>query len=220
MQKYEEEDYLAISGFQHFMFCRRQWALIHIENQWEDNWRTTDGEIMHKRAHDNTVAEKRSDIITVNGLKISSKELGISGECDSVQFFRDKGGVYLAKYKGTFLPYPVEYKRGKGQSLEADTMQLCAQAICLEEMLCCKIEKGALFYGEPHRRTEIVFTDELKERVKQTAKEMHEYYDRKTTPKAIYGKPCAACSLKELCLPKLGKPKKSVGEYLRSGLDE
>jgi CRISPR-associated exonuclease Cas4 len=217
---YQEEDYLSISGFQHFKFCRRRWALIHIENQWEDNWRTTDGEIMHERAHDNTIAEKRGDCITVNGLKISSKELGISGECDVVQFFRDKEGVYLAKYKDKFIPYPVEYKRGKGQALEADEMQLCAQAICLEEMLCCKIEKGALFYGEPHRRTEIVFSDELRNQVKQTAKEMHEYYDRRFTPKAIYGKFCGACSLKELCLPKLSKAKKSVDEYLRSGLDE
>mgnify|MGYP000942763938 FL=1 len=189
---YEENDYLQISGFQHFSLCRRRWALIYIEDQWEDNWRTTAGQIMHEKAHDKNVAEKRSGTIIVNALKIASKELGISGECDIVQFHKDDAGVYLPKYKDKFRPYPIEYKRGRGQSIEADSIQICAQAMCLEEMLCCTVEKGALFYGEPHRRTEIDFTEVLRQKVKESAKDMHRIYHSKTTPKAIMGKYCNA----------------------------
>lgn len=216
----EEEDYLQISGFQHYSLCRRRWALIYVENQWEDNWRTTAGQIMHKKAHNNFVAERRSGTITINALKIASKELGVSGECDVVQFFKDEKGVYLPKYKDKFIPYPIEYKRGKGQSMEADSIQLCVQAICLEEMLCCTITKGALFYGEPHRRTEIEFTEVLRQKVKENARDMHKLYFSKTTPKAILCKYCNQCSLNDICLPELSKAKKSVEEYLLRGLAE
>lgn len=215
---YEENDYLQISGFQHFSLCRRRWALIYIEDQWEDNWRTTAGQIMHKKAHDNSIAEKRNGTIVVNSLKISSKELGISGECDIVQFHKDDAGVYLPKYKDKFRPYPIEYKRGKGQSILADSVQLCAQAMCLEEMLCCTVEKGALFYGEPHRRTEMYFTEEIREKVKESAKDMHNIYHSKKTPKAIWVRYCNQCSLKDICLPGLSKSKESVKEYLLRGL--
>lgn len=215
---YKEEDYLLISGFQHYSLCRRRWALIYVENQWEDNWRTTAGQIMHKKAHDNTVAEKRNGTITVNALKIASKELGISGECDVVQFFQDEAGVYLSRYKDKFIPYPIEYKHGKGQSIEADSVQLCAQAMCLEEMLCCIITKGALFYGEPRRRTEIEFTENLRQNIRKNANDMHKLYDSKTTPKAILCKYCNQCSFHDICLPELSKSEKSVKEYLLRGL--
>lgn len=217
---YAEDDYLQISGFQHFSLCRRRWALIYIENQWEDNRWTTAGRIMHKKAHDGSIAEKRGESIIVNSLKVASKKLGISGECDIVQLLKDDEGVYLPKYKGKYKIYPIEYKRGKGQSVEADSVQLCAQAICLEEMLCCSIEIAALFYGASHRRTEIELTDKLRQKVKKYSIEMHKTYYSKRTPKAIISRFCNQCSLKDICLPELGGLKISVGEYLLRGMND
>lgn len=129
---YTEEDYLMLSGIQHFAFCRRQWAIIHIEQQWAENYRTTAGELMHKKAHGEGVFEKRGDLLTARGLRISSHELGLSGQCDVVEFCRDKNGISLYGYDGKWNPVPVEYKRGEPKENNADELQLCAQAICLE----------------------------------------------------------------------------------------
>jgi CRISPR-associated exonuclease Cas4 len=219
MKNYTEDEYLSLSGIQHFTYCRRRFALIYIEQQWVENYLTADGRFMHDRAHNDKITEKRGDTITVRAVKIASHSLGFSGECDVVEFHADKNGVPLAKRDGLWLPYPVEYKRGNGISEEADSMQLCAQAICLEEMLGCEIENGALFYGENRRRTAIEFSDELRNTVKKAADEMHELFNREYTPKVTPGKKCGRCSLKELCLPELNK-KESPLEYLNERLAE
>ena len=135
-----------LSELQHFAFCRRQWALIHIDQQWQDNARTADGSIMHRRAHDEKQIERRGDIITMRGLHVRSNALGAVGICDVVEFCRDPSGISLPGYDGLWLPYPVEYKRGAPKSHDADELQLCAQAMCLEEMLLCSIPEGSLFY--------------------------------------------------------------------------
>ena len=129
---YSEEEYLMLSGIQHFAFCRRQWAMIHIEQQWAENYRTTAGELMHKKAHDEGSFEKRGDLLIVRGLRISSRELGLSGQCDVVEFHRDDEGVKLFGYEGKWTTVPVEYKHGAPKEDNADELQLCAQAICLE----------------------------------------------------------------------------------------
>lgn len=216
---YAEDDYLQISGIQHFAFCRRQWALIHVESQWAENYRTTDGHLLHERAHDPAASESRGELLILRGLRIFSPTLGVSGECDVVELRADEKGVSLPGREGRWQPCPVEYKRGRPNAYGADELQLCAQALCLEEMLCCSIPRGALFYGEPHRRTPVDFTPELRERVKAVFAEMHGYMDRGYTPKVRTQKGCAACSLRELCLPKLMK-KKSPGEYLEEALRE
>ena len=138
VMKYSEEDYLLLSGIQHFAFCRRQWALIHIENQWAENERTVDGIIMHEKAHSGDV-ESRGDVVIMRALRVFSATLGASGECDMVEFNRNADGISLNGHDGLWQPYPVEYKRGKPKEHNADEMQLCAQAMCLEEMLCCTI---------------------------------------------------------------------------------
>lgn len=160
--EYKEEDYLQLSGIQHFLFCRRQWALIHIEQQWADNYQTADGIIMHKNTHDSGFRSSRGDIITVRALRVHSATLGLSGECDAVEFHADETGISLAKTNGLWKPYPVEYKRGKPKNDIFDKAQLCAQAMCLEEMLCCTIPEGALYYGEPRRREQVLFTQDLR----------------------------------------------------------
>lgn len=216
---FEEEDWLQLSGLQHFAFCRRQWALIHIENQWMENFRTTDGHLMHQRVHDQELRESRGDRLTVRGLAVHSAELGISGQCDAVEFYKDPDGVALQGRKGRWLPYPVEYKRGRPKEHDADELQLCAQAMCLEEMLCCAVPEGALYYGEPRRRTVVPFTSGLRGRVQESLREMHELYQKRSTPKVKPSKGCSACSLKELCLPKLSGRKK-VADYLAAAMEE
>ena len=214
-----EEDYLQLSGLQHFAFCRRQWALIHIEDQWAENYRTVDGHLMHKRVHDQEFRESRGDRLTVRGLAVHSARLGVSGQCDAVEFFKAPAGVPLQGRDGLWLPYPVEYKRGKPKEHSADELQLCAQAMCLEEMLCCPVPEGALYYGEPRRRTVVSFTEELRRQVQDSLAEMHELYQRRYTPKVKPSKACNACSLKDLCLPKL-MSRRSVSDYLAANLEE
>lgn len=215
---YEQEDYLQLSGLQHFAFCRRQWALIHIEQQWQDNLRTVEGDLMHRRAHDAEIRERRGNILILRGLSISSPTLGISGKCDVVELHRDPEGISLHQEEGLWLPYPVEYKRGSPKEHQADELQLCAQAICLEEMLCCTIPEGALFYGETRRRVTVPFTFSLRQQVCTMVEEMHQLYHRGYTPKVKPSKGCNACSLKNLCLPVLMK-NKTVDTYLRQAME-
>ena len=165
---YKEEEYLQLSGIQHFRFCRRQWALIHIEDQWAENIRTAEGELLHERAHDPALREKRPDRIVVHDLAVSSPTLGVSGACDIVEFRRAAQGISLPGETGLFHPYPVEYKRGSPREDHANELQLCGQAMCLEEMLCCDIERGALYVGETRRRVEIEFIPELRSEVTDT----------------------------------------------------
>lgn len=214
-----EDDYLQLSGLQHYAFCRRQWALIHIENLWAENLRTTEGHLLHERAHDTSLRERRGNIITVRGVSIHSPTLGVSGQCDVLEYHADPDGIPLPDAEGTWLPYPVEYKRGHSKDIDADRLQLCAQAMCLEEMLCCDIPEGALFYGETRRREVVFFTDDLRARVRDDLAEMHELYRRGHTPKVKPSKSCNACSLKELCLPKLVKTR-SVASYLAAAMEE
>ena len=217
---YAPEDCLMISGLQHFRFCRRQWALIHIEAQWAENLRTVEGQILHERAHNESLRESRGDLWIVRGLRVQSLTLGLSGQCDVVEFRRDDArGVPLAGKEGVWLPYPIEYKRGSPKVGGCDELQLCAQAMCLEEMLCCEIPAGALFYGETRRRKQVELTSELRKEVRADAAQMHDLYRRGRTPQVKPTKSCNACSLKELCLPRLQKSG-TVQDYLRRSMEE
>lgn len=216
---YNEEDYLQLSGLQHFTYCRRRWALIHIEQLWAENYRTVDGALLHSNAHDVTFTESRGDLLVTRGVNIHSAQLGVSGQCDVLEFHRDKSGISLTGRDGLWQPYPVEYKRGKPNAESGDALQLCGQAMCLEEMLCCTIPEGALYYGETRRRTVVAFTPELRAQVESALTEMHELYRRGHTPAVKPKKGCNACSLKELCLPKLMKSS-SVRTYLHHSLED
>ena len=217
--EYAEDNYLMISGIQHFKFCRRQWALIHVEQQWEENVHTIMGELMHKKVHDPYITEKRRDTLVVRALPVSSRIMGISGECDVVEFHKCEDGIKLYGHRGLYSVYPVEYKKGKPKLTEEDKLQLTAQALCLEEMFSTEIPEGAIFYGETRRRDVVEFHEELRLEVKRMFQEMHQYYDRNYTPKVKYSKGCNACSLKEVCLPKLGKAV-SVKSYMNQILEE
>ncbi len=203
--EYKEEDFLLLSGIQHFVFCKRQWALIHIEQQWHENLRTIEGEILHKKAHDTALKEKRGDLIISRGMPIYSRTLGLTGACDVVELQKAADGVEIYGREGTYKPVPIEYKRGKPKDDESDLLQLCAQAICLEEMLLCNIPEAFLFYGEIKHRHNVKLDEGLRERVGIIAKEMHEVYEKRYTPKVKPSKRCKACSLVEYCMPKLLK---------------
>lgn len=217
--QYQEDDYLQLSGLQHFCFCRRQWALIHIENQWAENYRTVDGSLMHENAHNADFQESRGDLLIVRRLAIHSARLGVSGQCDVVEFHRSPDGVSLQDRDGLWQPYPIEYKRGKPKEGLEDKLQLCGQAMCLEEMLCCTIPEGALYYGEPRRRLAVSFTQELRSQVQSSLEEMHDLYQKRYTPKVKPAKSCNACSLKDICIPKLLRTKR-VSDYLAGAMEE
>lgn len=193
--------------------------MIHIEQQWQENERTVEGELLHKRAHDGYSSEKRDGLIISRGMPVFSRTMGVSGVCDIVEFMRSEEGISLHGHRGRYLVEPVEYKRGKPKDTEMDRLQLAAQAMCLEEMLAATVAEGSIYYGEIRRREKVRIEDTLRERVRENFREMHQLYEHRYTPKVKWSKSCNACSLKDICIPKLGKAL-SVKEYICKAVGE
>ena len=202
---YPESDYLLLSGLQHFRFCPRQCALIHIEQQWSENFFTAAGRIQHEKVHGNT-AESRKTIKTERNLKIASALLGITGCTDAVEFYSD----------GKIIP--IEYKHGKPKENTCDEVQLCAQVICLEEMLGCTITEGALFYFKIRRRIPVPITDELRRETIELAERFHRFIADGKTPAALYSRQCESCSFIDECFPESAGKRKSVRAYIERRL--
>lgn len=219
MQEYNEDEFLLLSGIQHYNFCRRQWALIHIEQQWQENVLTLEGSYLHEVADNPFIREKRKDRIIVRAMPVQSRELGLSGICDVVEFIRRDDGIRLAGEDGRFLPVPIEYKRGKPKNDDSDRSQLIAQLMCLEEMLACQLSDAYFFYDEIKRRVEVQISSADKENVRATVLEMHKYFQRRLTPKARASAKCKACSLYSVCLPELTE-RRSVSSYMEGRLRE
>ncbi len=217
--EYTPDDLLPLSGIQHFLFCRRQWALIHIEQQWQENVLTAEGRVMHQRADDPFFTETRSGVITARSVPIASYRLGLSGLCDVVEFTASPDGVKLPDRDGLYSPAPVEYKRGKEKHDHSDEAQLCAQAMCLEEMLSTTIPRGWLYYGETRHRVGIEFSPELRTLVKEMCQEMHNYLSRGYTPRVKPFKGCRACSLADVCLPSLQGQVIPASKYIKEQLE-
>lgn len=202
---YEEDDLVAISALQHYLFCPRRCALVHIEQQWLENRLTAEGRILHERVHSGGRESRR--ILRVEfDVPIRSLRLGLIGRADIVEFHRQDDGLWQ--------PLPVEYKRGRPKKDDIDRVQLCAQAICLEEILDCVVPEGALYYGLKKRRTVVVFDAGLREKTVQTAAELHALLAGERTPPPRYDKRCESCSFLPVCLPKVAT-RKQVGTYLR-----
>jgi CRISPR-associated exonuclease Cas4 len=220
---YAEDDLLPLSGLQHLVFCERQWGLIHIEQQWEENRLTAEGRVLHERVH-SVGTEARTDVVTARGLHLRSLRLGLSGQADVVELHRaeagEAGAVRLAEREGWWRPFPVEYKRGRPKADGCDEIQLCAQALCLEEMLGTAIENGALFYGASRRRKEVRLGAVLRERTEELARRMHELYATRVTPRAIFGGKCERCSLYDRCLPRTASKRGAVARYMARALKE
>ena len=217
--EYSEDDFLMISGIQHFLFCRRRWALVHLEQQWEENHHTILGEILHEKAHDPSLSENRPGVKIVRALPISSKRLGLSGECDVVEFQKSEDGINLFGHRGTYNVYPIEYKKGKPKIGKEDIMQLAAQVLCLEEMFSTVIPEGALYYATTRRRERIEITNDLRQEAESIIREMHQYFQRRYTPIAKVNRRCRECSLLDICLPELEKTP-SVKSFIERKLRE
>jgi CRISPR-associated exonuclease Cas4 len=200
-----DDELIAISALSHYSYCPRRCALIHIEQVWTENRFTAEGRIMHERVHDES-RESRGDIRIDYGVSLRSLHLGLIGKADVVEFHRQPDGAWL--------PFPVEYKRGKPKADDCDMVQLCAQAICLEEMLSVAIPEGALFYGQTRRRLDVVFDDALRQETEETARRARDLITSGRTPPPIYEKRCESCSLMADCLPKTIQKRRSVKGYL------
>lgn len=203
---YCEDDLLMLSALQHLLFCPRQCALIHVEQLWVENRLTAEGRILHDRVH-SAALESRRKTRTEFDMPIRSLKLGLIGRADVVDFQLGDDGLWQ--------PYPVEYKRGRPKKNDSDRVQLCAQGICLEEMLSMPVPAGALYYGKKKRRLEIEFDQGLRTTTMDTAHRLHELIDSRKTPPPLYSSRCDTCSFFEYCQPKtMGKSNK-VANYMK-----
>lgn len=210
---YQEDELIPISALQHLAFCERQCALIHVEQVWSENRLTAEGRVLHERVHE-AGSESRPDARVVRGLRLRSLRLGLTGVADVVEFHPDPSGVEVPRLRGRWRPFPVEYKRGRPKPDGCDDVQLCAQAICLEEMLDTVIAEGAFFYGQPRRRHPVTLDAALRARTEEAAKRAHALIAAGQTPPARYEKKCDACSLFDLCKPQTIGAGKSARRYL------
>ena len=208
---YNDDDFIMLSALQHYVFCKRQCALIHIEQLWDENLFTAEGRIMHDKVYTDRY-ESRGSVRIEYGVPMRSLRLGLIGKADVVEFHRMDDG--------TWRPYPVEYKRGKPKMDNCDRVQLCAQAICLEEMLNVEIREGALFYGKTRRREDVVFDGRLRMETMEIARKAHELIASGITPRPEFSRKCEQCSLLELCLPKTCGKSLSVQNYLSAVVTE
>lgn len=206
---FDESDLLPISALQHVFFCERQCALIHVEQVWAENLYTAEGRILHENV-DTGGCNSRGDVRVAYSLPLRSLRIGLVGKADVVEFHREKS----EDDKEIWRPFPVEYKRGKAKKDACDKIQLCAQALCLEEMLGCEVPEGALYYGKPHRRLSVIFDDGLRRETERTAERLHELIRSGKTPPARYEKKCESCSLLDQCMPKIAGETKSVTGYI------
>ncbi len=206
---YSEDDLIMISALQHYAFCERQCALIHVEQIWVESGLTAEGRIMHEKVHEED-RKSRGDIRIEHGIPLRSLRLGLVGRADVVEFHR---------HGKSWQPFPVEYKRGKPKADHCDLIQLCAQAICLEEMLSVSISNGAIFYGRTRRRLDVAFDDSLRRETDEAARAAHELIASGCTPRPVYEKKCESCSLIKECLPKTVEKNPSVKRYLKRMMD-
>lgn len=207
---YDDDTLLPLSGIQHFAFCKRQWALIHVENQWVENVRTIEGKQLHERVDDPYFAETRGAVKTIRSVPLLSRCLGLYGLADVLEYYNIEEAAHLDEMT------IIEYKRGIPKPDDRDEVQLCAQAICLEEMLGIKLKGGYFFYGETRHRHKVLYTDALRQRVFQLAEEMHELFASGITPSPVKSKKCSNCSMLNLCVPVLGNKKTKAGKYVKN----
>ena len=220
--EYDEDDMLMLSGIQHFMFCPRQWALIHIGQHWEENRLTAEGRLLHKNVDNPSYRQKNGDVVTLRSVPVSSRTLGLFGYSDAIELTlseSDSNCIVHPKYPGWWKPCPVEYKRGRTKPDARDKVQLAAQVICLEEQYGIRIDEAFLFYAETNRREPVPIDMELRIQTQRCANEMHEIFKSGVIPKAEKKHGCTNCSLFDACMPEL-ESRLMVNHYLNKYLYE
>ncbi len=224
---YSDDDMIMISALQHYVFCPRQCALIHVEQNWSENYLTASGRAMHDRV-DTAGHQTRGDFYTATAVRLMSKELGLIGVTDMLEFhqvaepYDSDGRIIAARLKRQslyWIPFPIEYKHGKPKEHRADEIQLCAQALCLEEMLSVNIFRGALFYGKTRRRMDVDFDEDLRNKTIGVAHNVHALIKHGITPPAVYGKWCESCSLIDECRPKQLGDNRSVKKWMEARIE-
>lgn len=213
------DSYLLISGIQHYLFCPRQWGLIHLEQQWAENQLTAEGEEMHSRVHDSNSSYKKGELLSLNAMHVFSRKLQIEGCCDVVEFHQSDTGIELFGRSGLWTIMPIEYKHGISKDNDSDVLQIVAQAICLEEMFNCQIDRCALFYGKTHSREYIELNDNVRNRLNKVIEEMQQLFTRHSTPHAYKSKKCSSCSLFDICVPTIFE-KETVSDYIKEHIKE
>ena len=215
---YDEEDMLMLSGIQHYMFCPRQWGLIHMEQLWDDNRLTVEGTLLHKRVDDPFYREKNGGTITLRRVALASKQLGLYGYSDAIELHAadTDNSITNDRYPGRWTPYPVEYKHGHHKKNPCDEVQLAAQVMCLEEMYDISLDRAALFYWETEQREEVLIDKSLRQLVVNISKAMHEMMQKRALPPAEPANRCKSCSLKDICLPDVSL--KNAKTYLKRNL--
>lgn len=217
----DSDDFLMLSGIQHFYFCRRQWCLIHIEQQWSENRWTMEGQLLHTKADNPYVKEKRKDRFFSRAMPVASFELGLSGVLDVVEFTKNEtNGIRVPGKSGKWSPVIVEFKRGKQKKDLRDIVQLVAEVICLEEKFKIRIPKSYLYYDQTNKKIEVDITEDLRALVFQLSNEMHHLYELNITTPAEISKNCKECSLVDICMPRITKKKVSIANYMSQRLDE
>lgn len=219
---YTDDQMLMLSGIQHYMFCPRQWALIHIEQQWDDNRLTAEGKQLHQNVDNPSYRQKNGNTITLRSVHIASHSLGLYGVTDAVELLPSDDStdaITHPRYPGFWKPFPIEYKRGHHKSDESDEVQLAAQVICLEEMYNIHIPEAALYYHETRHRETVMIDEQLRNLTYELSEAMHKVFESGSTPKAVKNRGCRSCSLIDICEPGL-RSKPSVATYLKRSLDE
>ncbi len=222
MTIYDDDNMLMLSGIQHYMYCPRQWALIHIEQQWDENRLTTEGQLFHQNVDNPAYRQKNGDVIMLRAVHIASHSLGLYGITDAIELLPSENAsdtITHPRYSGYWKPYPIEYKHGHRKPDERDEVQLAAQVICLEEMFDIHIPEAALFYHETHHREVVPINENLRNLTYELSEAMHKTFEKGITPKAVEKRECRNCSLVDLCAPELTK-KTSVSYYIKKMLDE
>lgn len=213
---------LSLSGIQHYVFCPRQWALIHMEQQWVDNRLTTEGELLHANVDNPFLRETNGgDVVTLRGLRLYSSTLHLAGVADAVELHPMAGAPaekseLIASRQFTALP--IEYKRGRRKISNCDRVQVAAQAMILEEMLGVTVSRGAVFYWEERHREYFDIDESMRQQVLAASREMQMIMETRRLPEARKRRECGACSLYEVCCPSLGG--KSAADYLRKMLQD
>ena len=215
-----EDNKIQISGIQHFLYCKRQWALFYIENIWQDNFLTLDGDKVHEKVHNPYIKESRKDKFIERGVYISSEKYNLTGQCDAIEYIRDSNGIQLKNKNGCWIIVPVEYKHGDGKSLDIDKYQLFAQILCLEEIFQCPINYGYLYYKKTNKKILVNFDNLERNKTLEIINEINLLFKQQKTPKTKYSsKKCKNCSLLEKCNPKILETK-DINNYLKEAIDK
>ncbi|MCM1100268.1 MAG: CRISPR-associated protein Cas4 [Clostridium sp.] len=209
----ESRELFPLSWLSQYGYCKRRCSLLALEQIWQENEYTAAGRIQHKRVH-TARTEQRGEVINIYEMPVFSRRLGVSGFCDCVEARLSPSGVSVPYGEGKYTFFPVEYKHGIVRDEEEYHLQLCAQAICLEERFGTQVQKGAIFFIDAHRRDEVVLTEELRAKTWETAKEISKMIEDQKLISAVYGAKCKKCSLQEVCRPRIVKSSRPYNDRL------